>query len=170
MRKLILITCIIAVFTACEEKENRYTQSSAEIDTYKALIADYESGNWEGYKSHYAENAYVFRNSTDSISVQESVDVNKESLMSMSSYGFIDEEGDVEMVVTDKGETWVNFWGTWEGTMKDSDRNFRIPVHITAQFEDGKIVKSHGYWDNAPIMMAQMEMEEAKKMVDSTDM
>jgi ketosteroid isomerase-like protein len=172
MKKLIIIFVTILMATSCQEKETRYTQNSPEIDTYKALIADYESGNWDGYKSHYAENAVVYRNSLDSITVQEVIEDNKETLAAMSSYGFVDGEGDLEMVVTDKGETWVNFWGQWKGTMKANNQEFNIPVHITAKFENGKIVKSHGYWDNAPMMKAQMELEmaEAAKMADSTGM
>lgn len=170
MKKLALICITIFMVSACQEKEMRYTQSSPEIDSYKALIADYESGNWDGYKSHYAENAVLYRNSLDSVTVQESIDINKESLEAMASYGFVDGQGDIEMVVTDKGETWVNFWGNWKGTMKGNNKEFNIPVHITAKFENGKIVKSHGYWDNSSIVLAQMELEAAMKMADSTSM
>ena len=42
-------------------------------DAFKALIADYEKGDWDAFKGHYAENAAIYRNSTDSVSPQRSL-------------------------------------------------------------------------------------------------
>ena len=70
------------------------------------------------------------------------------------------EESEYEMVVTDKGETWVNFWGLWQGRLKANNQLYEIPVHLTAQFIDGKIVKEFGYWDNSPIILAFQQLKE----------
>jgi hypothetical protein len=43
-----------------------------------------------------------------------------------------------------------------------------IPVHLTAQFIDGKIVREYGYWDNAPIVLAIQEIEAAKMAASSS--
>ena len=63
------------------------------------------------------------------------------------------------MVLDDKGETWVNYWGVWKGTMAANGKTYEIPIHITSQFVNGKIVKSYGYWDNSPIQMDAMAMQ-----------
>jgi hypothetical protein len=43
-----------------------------------------------------------------------------------------------------------------------------IPVHLTAQFIDGKIVREYGYWDNGPIILAIQEIEAAAKIADES--
>ena len=65
------------------------------------------------------------------------------------------------MVVTDKGETWVNFWGLWKGTMKTTNKVYEIPFHLTAQFIDGKIVKEFGYWNNAQVKLDLLASQQA---------
>jgi hypothetical protein len=66
------------------------------------------------------------------------------------------------MVVTDKGKTYVNFWGLWKGTLAANNKTYTIPTHLTAQFVDGKIVKEFGYWDLSKIMLDMQAMEHAK--------
>ena len=162
MRKLIVLALISLSVIACQQGETRYTQTSAEIDSYKALVADYEAGNWEAFNSHFVDTAHVFHNTVDKhMSPADNVAGHKERLAALSSYSFDKDEGDYEMVVTDKGETWVNFWGVWQGTITASQEEFRIPVHITAQFVDGKIVKEYGYWDNAPMTLAMQAIQAA---------
>jgi hypothetical protein len=63
------------------------------------------------------------------------------------------------MVIDDKGETWVNYWGVWKGTLAVTQETFEIPIHITFQFVDGKIVKEFGYWDNSKITLAMMQIQ-----------
>jgi ketosteroid isomerase-like protein len=63
------------------------------------------------------------------------------------------------MITTDKGETWINFWGLWRGEMKSSGKTYDIPSHITAQFIDGKIVKEYGYWDNSDFVKNAYNVE-----------
>ena len=43
-------------------------------------------------------------------------------------------------------------------------KQLNIPVHLTAQFINGKIVREYGYWDNSPIVLAIQEIEAAKNM------
>lgn len=163
---LLLITLLL--FTACQEQTKRYTQSSPEIDHLKAAIADYEAGNWEGYMSHYADTAKIYHNTESKpISPKESAEFFAERNSAYSSYGMVEDKGDSEMVVTDEGETWVNYWGLWHGTLAANNQTLEIPIHLTAQFVDGKIVKEYGYFDTAPIMTAMMEIEAAKKAADT---
>jgi len=149
---------------SCKEQPTRYTQSSSEIDTLKAAIAAYEAGDWEGYQTHYADTAKIYHNTTDKfLSATDNANAFKESTAQYSSYGFIKDEGDSEMVVTDDGETWVNYWGVWQGTLSANNQSYKMPVHLTAQFADGKIVKEYAYYDRTPIVLAQMEMQAAQE-------
>lgn len=166
MNKLILFSGIAALLFACEGKQ-RYTQKSAEIETIKSIIGNYVNGEWDAYQSHYAEGAQIFFNTTEEnpATIQEIIAQQKLELEGMSSYS-IDREGEaIEMVLDDKGETWVNYWSVWKGTMAANGKTYETPIHITSQFVNGKIVKAFGYWDNAPLqldgMALQMEAEKA---------
>jgi ketosteroid isomerase-like protein len=169
MKKITLIVCLLVCLTACQEKgADRYTQSSPEIETVKAAIAAYEAGDWEGYVSHYADTAKIYHNTKDNpISPQQSAETFKQSTSGYSSYSFLKDEGDMEMVVTDEGETWVNYWGIWEGSLTANDKKFTMPVHLTLQFKDGKIVKEYGYYNQTELVLANMELQKAAKATDT---
>lgn len=157
MKKLFLLVLTGVLFTACQNSEVRYTQASAEIDVIKAHMADYEKQNWESWRSHYADTSKSFFNTKGpGISPDQAMTALKEGVAGLSSYGFVKDEGDMEMVVDDKGRTWVNFWGNWEGTLKTGGEKLQIPVHLTYQMIDNKIVREYGYWDNGPRMKAEM--------------
>lgn len=159
MKKILLLGIAIVLFTACNQKQ-RYTQNSPEIDTFKSVIKSYNDQDWEGMITHYADTAKTFNNSSDlGISLTDMIAYHKESLSNLSNRGFLDKDQEYEMVVTDKGDTWVNFWADWEGTLKANDKKIKIPIHLTAQFKDGKIVRSSGNWDNAPMVLALQQIE-----------
>jgi ketosteroid isomerase-like protein len=159
MKKVILLGCTIVLFTACNQKQ-RYTQNSPEIDTFKSVIESYNEKDWEGMTVHYADTAKTFNNSSDvGLSLDAMVAYHKESLGNLSGRTFLDKDQEYEMVVTDQGATWVNFWGDWEGTLKANGKKIKIPIHLTAQFKDGKIVRTSGNWDNAPMVLALQEIE-----------
>jgi hypothetical protein len=65
------------------------------------------------------------------------------------------------MVIDNEGEKWVNFWGNWEGTLSANNKILSIPVHITSQFVDGKIVEEHAYYDLSKYMAAMNEIQKA---------
>jgi len=162
MKKIIQIALVIATVAACKN-EVRYTQNSLEIETYKQVIKDYEMGNWESYTTHFADTAKIIYNTTEkkALTLAQAIALNKEDISNISSYKYVPEESEYEMVVTDKGDTWVNFWGLWQGRLKANNELYEIPVHLTAQFIDGKIVKEFGYWDNSPIVLALWQLKEA---------
>lgn len=159
MKNFFLLGLTIVLMTACNEKQ-RYTQNSPEIDTFKSVIKSYNSQDWASMTMHYEDTAKTFNNSSDvGLSIADMVDFHKQSLANLSTRGFLDKDQEYEMVVTDKGDTWVNFWGDWEGTLKDNDKKIKIPIHLTAQFKDGKIVRTSGNWDNAPMVLALQEID-----------
>ncbi len=162
MKKLILTGLAIVLFSACQDQQ-RYTQTSAEIEITKKLIKDYNDQNWESLVSHYADTSNTFFNTkSNSIKSNQVPVYHQENDANFSSRGFTDEDQEYEMVVTDEGNTWVNFWGIWQGTLAANNKQLEIPVHLTAQFIDGKIVEEHGLWDNAPIVLAMQEIEAAR--------
>lgn len=159
MKNIIVTGLAILLFAACNQ-EQRYTQNSPEIDTFKSVIENYNNSDWEGMATHYADTAKTFNNSSDmGMSVTEMIDYHKESLSNLESRGFLDKGQDYEMVVTDDGDTWVNFWGDWEGTLKANGKKIKIPIHLTGQFIDGKIVRTSGHWDNSPMVLALQQIE-----------
>ena len=169
MKNLILLGLAIVLFTACNSKPERYTQKSPEIESYKAGLKDYNDQNWESLVSRYADTANVFFNTTVPMRFNKIPEFHQNNETAFSSRGFIEKGQQYEMVLTEEGETWVNFWGVWNGTLAANNKKMEVPVHLTAQFIDGKIVREYGYWDNAPIVMAIMELEAASKMPESPE-
>lgn len=140
MKKIMLLVLAIATIAGCKN-EVRYTQNSPEIETYKKAIKDYEMANWASFATHYADTAKIVYNTNEknAMTLAQAISQNNEDIATLSSYNYIAEESEYEMVVTDQGETWVNFWGLWQGRLKANDQLYEIPVHLTAQFIDGKI-------------------------------
>ena len=169
MKKVIVLLFLTAGLFACKQ-EVRYSQSSPEVDDWKKIISEYENGDCDNFRTHFADTAKVYRNSTEPMSADDLVAEHKESLAIYSTYGFEEGEGDAEMVVTDEGETWVNFWGTWKGTMEANGKTYTIPVHTTSQYVDGKIVKYYGYWDGTEVALAIQAMEAAAAAMQEAQM
>ena len=151
---------IVLSLSSCNQKQ-RYTQQSAEIDTYKKAIAAYEKQNWDEMATYYADTAIIQMNATkeNAQTIAKNISQSKEDATLFSSWRFDPKSVEYEMVVTDKEETWVNFWGNWEGTLKANNKKYVTPVHLTAKFIDGKIVRENGYWDNTKIMMDLQKMQ-----------
>lgn len=153
----VLLLLLISMI-ACNQKQ-RYTQQSPEIETYKKVIEAYEKQDWENFATHYADTAMVFNNRTKDKgqTLTQFIENNKQDATMFSSWDYVDEDSEYEMVVTDKGETWVNFWGLWQG--KTNGKTYDIPAHMTVQFVDGKIVKEHGYWDISELITNPQNVE-----------
>lgn len=156
MKKLLLLGLAIAASLSSCYQEQRYTQQSPEIDTFKKVIDDYRKMNWEAMAKHYADTAKIANN----VVKEKAVTVTKviESYKNDAKlFTWEVEDTDSEMVITDKGETWVNYWGIWKGTLKSTGKVYVTPIHITVQFKDGKIVKEDGYWDNSQVVIDMLK-------------
>lgn len=166
MKKLIVLGLAIVLLAACNQQEPRYTQQSPQIDTYKKVIEAYENKNFEAMASHYADTAKIANNEIEekAVSIAQVVETNKEDA---AMFSWVVEDEEYEMVMTDEGETWVNFWGLWRGTMKSTNKEYVIPFHLTAQFVDGKIVEEFGYWNNAEIVTDLLKAEQEAKAAES---
>lgn len=158
MRKLIWTGVVLLLIVACQQGPDRWTNQSPEIDAVKSLISDYNAGNWDAWKGHYADTAKLYHNSTEPADIAQTLEGLQGYLEPISEYGFSDKDVFYEMIIDDKNEKWVNFWGTWEGKVGALDRDLKIPVHLTAQFMDGKIVEEHAYYNLVDYMMAVNEI------------
>ncbi|RAR48431.1 nuclear transport factor 2 family protein [Flavobacterium lacus] len=169
MKKIAIVVIGLVVLASCQEKQ-RYTQQSPEIDSFKKSIEAYEKADWATMKSFYADTAKIEHNVTKdkAVSIDKLIEVSKEDTKLFSNIDFIDSESEYEMVVTDNGETWVNFWGDWKGTLKATGEEYILPCAITAQFVNGKIVREVGFWNNTKIAMDMQKLSAATTAVDST--
>lgn len=164
MKKLILLGFAIALsFTACQQPEKRYTQQSPEIDTVKKIIENYNNNEVEKSQSVFADTSKTFYNTKDNpMSLTEVVAYHKNNATLYTSRMFTDDDPEYEMVVTDDGETWVNCWLDWKGTLAATNEEFDMPVHLTYRFVDGKIVREVGMFDISKIALAMQAIEVAK--------
>ncbi|MBU3823097.1 nuclear transport factor 2 family protein [Flavobacteriaceae bacterium XHP0103] len=170
MKKLILLGGFAILFIACQSKPQRYFENSTEIETLKSGIKLYEQQDWASWKANFADTAKIHHNSVKGLSTDETIQNFQDMLINFSSYGFEDEGSFTEMVVDIDNETWVNYWGIWKGILSETNEELVVPVHLTAQFIDGKIVEEHAYYDTAPIINALEAIEAAKMAEEMTAM
>ena len=161
MKKAIFIIVSAAFFIACNSGPERWTKTSPEVDVAKALVKDYQAGNWTSWSSHYADTAKIFHNSVDSITPQQLQDGFKTDNANYSKYSFREADNYFEMITDDKNEKWVYFWGTWEGTMKSNNQTYIVPVHLAVKFENNKIVREFAYYNRSQIDAAIKEGQAA---------
>ena len=174
--KNVLLLALAGLFViACQEKQpTRFTTNSPEISSYKKGIEAYEKADWSNWAAQFSDTAKIYHNVWDKpASVADVQEGFVNTLASLSSYGFDKEEMVFEQILDDDGETWVNFWGHWQGTIKANGKTLSIPVHITAQYVDGKIVKEYGFWnmsefvDEMQALQAAAEAAEAEEVAES---
>ena len=173
MKKIAVLGILVTVilFASCKEKEPmRYATAGSEIDLMKSLVSDYEKGDWKGWLSHYSDTAKLHHNTTKDISFSAK-EMNKTLiglLANTSSYAF-DKDAFYEKVVDDEGETWVNFWGDWKGTMAANNKELIIPIHLTVQIVNRKIVEEHGYYNLSEYMANMQEIANAEAVEEKTE-
>ncbi len=119
------------------------------------------NGNWQALKTLYADTAKVMNNVTKEkgVSIEATIKDFQQDHELFSSISF--DADDFEMVVTDEGETWVNYWGVWKATLKANGEKFEMPLHITQQFINQKIVLEYGYWNSSAVALALTKLEAA---------
>ncbi|MCX7550508.1 nuclear transport factor 2 family protein [Xanthomarina sp. F2636L] len=167
MKNFILIGCLLFMFPSCK-KQHRYTQDSDEIEIVKAAISDYNYQEWENLMSHYNDTAHIYYNSRSNILSPkdlESFHINHD--VGFSTRAFEDENREYEMIEDNNGKSWVNFWGLLKGNLEGNNKQITIPVHITYQFIDKKIVTEFGYWDSSRVLLELEKMKAEKTVSDN---
>ena len=166
MKKLLLLGLTIVLFMSCQEKgSERWTNVSPEIDVVKAVVKDYEDGNWDAWIAHYSDDAKVQHNEFK-LSPKELQEILKQDITNYTEYGFSHEDGEIfyEQIIDDKGDTWVYFWGTWKAKIKMDDKEYVIPVHLACKMVDNKIVEEYGYYNRSSIDATFKEQAIAEEM------
>lgn len=162
MKNIVIIVMAVIFVTACQPNEKRYTQQSPEIEIVKKHIENYNTKNYD--ISIMADTAKsFFNNSKNPILRKDLIAYHKENDKIYSSRGFTGEDPEYEMVVTDEGKTWVNCWLDWKCVMKGNGKEIEIPIHLTYQFIDGKIVREVGMWNSTEIVLNLQEIEATKQ-------
>lgn len=154
----------VILFTACQNEPKRYFTESPEIASMKASVKQYADGDWDAWTAHFSDTAKFYVNSNKAVNIDEFKKGQLDLLSNFSSYGFVDEGSFTEMVIDSDEETWVNYWATWRGKLKANDQEIDVPVHITSEYVDGKVVQLYNYWDSAPITNALSAIEKANNM------
>ncbi len=157
MNKFIYPVLALFLFTACNQGPERYTQNSPEIDTVKKLIANYNAKNYD--TSMYADSSETRYNTKDNpMSPSKTMAYHQETDAAYSSRGFLDEDQEYEMVVTDDGHTWVNCWLDWKGTIAATGKEVVVPIHLTYRFAEGKIIREVGFWDPTEVVLEMQKV------------
>jgi steroid delta-isomerase-like uncharacterized protein len=164
MKKLFLLGLAITLFIACQNQPQRYFEASAEIETVKIGIKAYEAQDWDTWKSNFADTAKIYHNTNNGVSPADMMSGMKEMISNFSEYKFLNEEAEMEMIVDKDGDTWVNYWNTWGGKAKETGKTVSVPVHLTVQFINGKIVQEYAYYDTAGINAAIAEVQAYNEM------
>jgi steroid delta-isomerase-like uncharacterized protein len=164
MKKLISSIFVILLFTACEKQDKRYTQQSPEIETVKKLIDNYNNKVYD--ITVYADSSKTFFNSKTPMSPRETIAQHQERDAMYSKRGFTDEDPEYEMVITDDGETWVNCWLNWKGTLAANNKEFEMPVHLTYRFVDVKIVREVAMFDPSAIVLELQDIDAKNNIPD----
>jgi steroid delta-isomerase-like uncharacterized protein len=167
MKKLLLVSLALILFISCEQ-EQRYFAESAETKALGAGIAAYESGAWDQWRSHFADTAQIFVNSSKSISLDERLNDLKANISNLSSYGFDKEGSYIEMVLDKDKETWVYFWAEHSMTLAANNKKLVFPVHLAVRFESGKIIEEHVYYDGTEMnneMVALANMSDMENTI-----
>ncbi|GAA4270326.1 ester cyclase [Hyunsoonleella aestuarii] len=164
MKKLFVFWLATILFVACQNEPQRYFSESPEIESFKTSLEQYKNGEWDAWSAHFADTTKFHVNSNKGISLEEFKEGQHDITSNFSSYGFLDQGSFIEMVLDKDDETWVNYWATWQGTLKANDKKINIPVHITSRYIDGKVVDFYNYWDSAPLTTALAEIEKANGM------
>lgn len=162
MKKLLLLGFISLLLISCQNQPQRYFEESPEINTVKAVITAYEKGDWDAWKSNFAEDAELYHNTSDASTLDEIMVDMKQTLSHIEYYAFGEVDQVIEMVIDKDGKTWVNYWGHWKGVTKVTNKRITFPVHLTVEFLNGKIVKEFAYYDTSVLKTALAEIAEAK--------
>lgn len=163
MRKVLFLASLVLLLISCQNNQpKRFRTASAEIDLLKKGLSDYENANWAEWSKQYADSAKIFQNTwLEGVSPEEVKVRHEELIANLSSYSFDKNDMTMEQIIDDKGRTWVNFWGIWKGTLKANSKEIFIPVHLTIQFKNGKVIEEFGFWDTAKLNEELQKVEYA---------
>ena len=169
----ILLFILFSIFTiSCSNNQNGVivTFDDEKSNAIRAHYQNYLKNNIEGLKSLWSPDLRIYMNSVDPSGVDEISELitTQHENFDNISLSFQDEgatedlgvwaqtivyppmNGNAEMTIT---QTWFN----WSATGKASGNTIEIPVHISFEWSDGKIVREWHNFDTTE-MMAELEL------------
>jgi hypothetical protein len=166
MKKLMLLIAIMTILISCqvEQAPQQYFEESPEIEIAKKVIDAYLKQDWATLRAQYSDTARIWSNiwyTSSGISVDKSIEGDKAFVSSLGSYTY--EDALWEMIVNNKGDKWVHFWGKWVGKFSQDSTEMVVPVHIDFGFTGDKITQEAGFWDNLPGYLAQEALKNKTK-------
>lgn len=118
MKRIFGILLVVLLFAACKQQPKQWYSASPEIDLAKQVDAGFAAGDWNSFRSPFADTAKVWVNtswSEPSISADTLTARFKSARSGMTEAKLATSV--YEMIVTDKGDHWVHRWGVWEAKM-----------------------------------------------------
>ncbi|MEM6830551.1 MAG: hypothetical protein AAF551_08530 [Bacteroidota bacterium] len=135
---------LLLILTSCAT--SRYFERAPEIDIIRQLYSASDPQlRKELSETYYADSAKIYWNSTTPLSWRERLLGVEESLRYFDAFEFLPDD-EIELIENSEGEKWVGWWTVMKITVGEQIRY--VPVHISTQFVDLKIVKEAAYWDN----------------------
>lgn len=141
MRLLPLI--IILLIASCSNAN--YVEKAPEIDIIKSIFYSNPEDRSALFEQHYSEDAQIYWNSTVPVTWKQLLIGIEESLERFDEYQVLPSE-EIHLIKNSKGERWVALWTAIKIRVGENEEI--IPIHVSAQFVDLKIVKEAAYWDN----------------------
>ena len=152
------------------------SEKSAKEDliTAKATMKAYETGDWEGLRSHLQENATIYGlGHFDSLTVDQTISYWSEGRKNAAP--LLSDNGTWLNISQDQGEQkgdWVYHWGN-NTISYDSGETVTFPFHIALRMQNHKVIEAHFYYDNMKIIRAMgyalsppLEEEQDEELVE----
>lgn len=149
---LLMLTLLFGISLTAQDKV-RYTQSAQEIDLIKELEAAYNAGNWEKFVSYYHADAVADHNGT-TVNPKGLAAGMQATIEECSYYSLNLPSSELERIINDRGEVWVNAWGSWQGVLKGSTDTIKTSVHVAFEFKGSKIAREFAMYDNLGMSQA----------------
>lgn len=134
---------IISVLASCTNPS--YVEKAPEIDILKSIFYSSPEDRATLFQQHYADDAQIYWNSTTPVTWKELLIGIEESLKRFDEFQVMPSH-EIHLIKNSKGERWVAFWTAIKVRVGENEEV--IPIHVSAQFVDLKIVKEAAYWDN----------------------
>lgn len=142
---LVLLTLFISTAAYGQSPKGTHSNEGPIVDILKESIASYNSGDWNTYRSNFADTARFHINSPDPISLDERMSQLVEGLQGVESYEIVNPV--YAHIHTAEGLDWGMVWGAWVGTVAGEEET--IMLHTATRFENGKAVIQWGFWDSS---------------------
>lgn len=133
------------------------SEKSAKEDlvTAKATMKAYETGDWEGLRSHLQENATIYGlGHFDSLTVDQTISYWSDGRKNAAP--LLSDNGTWLNISQDQGEQkgdWVYHWGN-NTISYNSGESVTFPFHIALRMQNHKVIEAHFYYDNMKIIRA----------------